>query len=399
MQQHGMNPQDNREHNRATILTLIRNHGPISRTELARFSRLSKPVVTKIVDSLISVNLVFESYKAKSGVGRRPIMLELNQEHLRIIGVDLARTHVEIVVTDLAGGTLDRFRQPIDTESPGITVDQVVDALRKPLRWLRAKHELIGIGIGHPIPLSTSSHIAVGEVAPEGWYNIDLKSILSEEFGIPVFIGNDANVAALYEKWYGVASSFRDFIYIMIGRGVGAGIYCDGRLLLGQSGIAGEFGHILVNPKGKPCVCGKRGCLETEISIPALLSKMATGADAEFSETDTLLQRLANSNSDTRGLLREYAHTTGMHIGNLINIFNPEAVVIGGKIAELEQLLAEELERSIDKTVHPIMRGGHQLIFSAATENKVAKGASVLVQQHFFTYPHKYISDFERASS
>ena len=102
MRQQGMNSQDNREHNRATILTLIRNHGPVSRAELA-LSKLSKPVVTEIVESLISTELVYESYKAKSGVGRRPVMLELNQDHLRIVGIDLARTQIELTVTDLLG--------------------------------------------------------------------------------------------------------------------------------------------------------------------------------------------------------------------------------------------------------------------------------------------------------
>lgn len=399
MQQRGMNSQDNREHNRAAILSLIRNNGPVSRAQLARLSKLSKPVVTEIVESLISANLVFESYKAKSGIGRRPIMLELNQEHLRIVGIDLARTHVEIVVTDLAGERLDGVRLPLDTESPGIIADQITDTLRELLRQIQARHELIGVGIGYPTPLSTSGHIVVGESAPDGWHNLDLERLLNQEFGMPVLVGNDANVAALYEKWYGVASEFRDFLYIMIGKGVGAGIFCDGRLLLGQSGIAGEFGHILVNPKGKMCVCGKRGCLETEISVTALLSKTGFESNGRVYQIDALLNRLADGNLDMQRLLTEYAHTVGRHIGNLVNIFNPEAVIIGGEIARLEQFLAAKLEQSIEEVVHPIIRGSHRLIFSAATENKVAKGASVLVQQHFFAYPHKYISDFDRVSS
>lgn len=399
MRQQGMNSQDNREHNRATILTLIRNHGPVSRAELARLSKLSKPVVTEIVESLISTELVYESYKAKSGVGRRPVMLELNQDHLRIVGIDLARTQIELTVTDLLGQCLESCKRELDTESPEILMEQILEALCCELRRVQTRHELIGIGIGYPVPLSTSGRIAVGTSAPAGWTNLDLEYLLGNEFGVPVLIGNDANVAALYEKWYGAASGFQDFLYIMIGKGVGAGIFCNGDLLLGQSGIAGEFGHILVNPKGAQCVCGKRGCLETEISLNALLTKAALGSEGTVSSLELLTAALADGQKDMERLLTEYSFVTGRHIGNLVNIFNPEAVTIGGDIARLEPFLAEGLGRSIDDTVYPMMQGSYQLIFSEATENKVAKGASVLVQQHFLTHPHKYISAFERISS
>lgn len=98
-------------------------------------------------------------------------------------------------------------------------------------------------------------------------------------------------------------------------------------------------------------------------------------------------------------LLAEYAYVAGRHIGNLVDIFNPEAVIIGGEVARLEQVLEASLRHSMEEIVHPMLRGSYELIFSEASENKVAKGASVLVQQHFFAYPHKYISAFEPASS
>ena len=399
MQQQGMNSQDNREHNRAAILTLIRSNGPVSRAELARLSGLSKPVVTDIVDSLMSADLVFESYKARTGLGRRPVMLELNQDHLRIVGIDLARTQIELMVTDLAGECLESIKQELDTEAPGISGEQILESLRWSLEQIQARHELIGIGIGCPIPLSTRGHIVVGASAPEGWSNIDLENVLCQEFGVPVFVGNDANVAALYEKWYGEASKFQDFLYVMVGKGVGAGIFCNGNMLLGKSGIAGEFGHMSINPGGAQCVCGNRGCLETELSVNALLRKAALASEGRISSLELLLEQLAADDRDMQHLLTEYASVAGRHIGNLIDIFNPEAVIIGGEIARLERFLVSGLRQSIEDTIHPMLQGSYEFTFSEATENKVAKGASVLVQQHFFAYPHKYIPAFERVSS
>lgn len=394
MLQQGMNPQDNRLHNRAALLTLVRNHGPVSRAELARLSGLSKPVVTEIVDSLIAADLILESHKARTKLGRRPVMLELNQDHLQIVGIDLARSQIELMVTDLAGECRESMRQEIDTEAPDISIEAILDSLCGAIRQAQARHELIGIGIGCPHPLSNRGHIAIGASAPRGWYNIDLESVLSKEFGIPVFIGNDANVAALYEKWYGVASRFQDFLYIMIGQGVGAGIFCNGNMLLGKSGIAGEFGHIAANPGGVPCVCGNRGCLETELSVRALLMRAALASRGKVSSLDSLLRQLDSMDKDMQYLLAEYAYTAGRHIGNLVGIFNPEAVIIGGEIARLGHVLETGLRQSMDEVVHPMLRGSYELIFSEASENKVAKGASVLVQQHFFAHPHKYVNGF-----
>lgn len=394
MRHYGMNSQDNREHNRAILLTLIRNHGPISRAELARRSGLSKPVVTEIVDSLIAANLVFESYKAKSGMGRRPMMLELSQDHLRILGIDLARTHVEFIVTDLAGHALKTVKGPLDTECDRFSIDELLEFIFNTTRDLKQEFEIIGMGVGYPLPLSSHKRVIVGSHDRPGWTVLDLGHILATELGIPVFIGNDADVAALYEKWFGVAQGLRDFIYIMIGQGVGAGIFCSDEPLLGSSGMAGEFGHILAKADGQPCVCGKKGCLETEISVNAFLTKAAKAMGKKVSTVDEISQMLACGSPLLEKVLDDYTQIAAIHIGNLVNIFNPESVIIGGEVAHLDKYLNVRLHKSMAEIVHPLLQDSFQLQFSKSPENKVAKGASVMVQQHFFAYPHKYVTSF-----
>ena len=197
MRRYGMNSQDNREHNRAALLSLVRNHGPISRSELARLSGLSKPVVTEIVDSLINANLVYESYKAKSGVGRRPVMLKLNQDSLRILGIDLARTRIEFMVTDLKGNALKTVRLPLSTENEEFSAPNLLDILARTATEMMQEFEVIGIGIAHPLP-SAALAGRVGAVQRSGWYFRPQRRF--PRGSTCHFVGNGADVAALYEN-------------------------------------------------------------------------------------------------------------------------------------------------------------------------------------------------------
>ncbi|MGI6640531.1 MAG: ROK family protein [Limnochordia bacterium] len=394
MRHHGMNSQDNRDHNRAALLSLVRSHGPISRSELARRSGLSKPVVTEIVDSLINANLIYESYKAKSGVGRRPVMLEINQDSLHMLGIDLARTHVEFMVTDLTGNSLKTVRRPLNTESDEFSTLELTRLLAATTKKLMAEYDIIGIGIAHPRPLSSRKRIVVGSEGQPGWIALDVQAALSQETNVPIFVGNDADVAGLYEKWFGAARDLHDFIYVMVGEGVGAGIFCAGALLLGSRGMAGEFGHIKIKSGERECLCGGRGCLETELALPVLLEKASEALGRPLESVEQLSAALEEGTGLVKEVFHGYARTMAIHVGNLINIFDPAGVIMGGEIAHLGKYLEERLHQELGEVVHPLLRDGFTLRFSAAADNMVAKGASILVQEHFFAYPHKYIAEF-----
>lgn len=402
MKPRGAKPQANREHNRAVILTLIRNFGPISRVEIARKSGLSKPVVTEIVTSLINTNLVFESHKAEATKGRRRVMLDLRRDNLRTIGVDLSRNGIECMVTDLTGKCVKKVYQPMSAETPGITPLLVEDAVCSAIREAGVESaDLIGIGVGYPFPLfspGSTPGLVVGEDAPEGFERVHLKERLMREFSVPVFLDNDANAAALYETWYGMAADFKDFLYVMIGQGVGLGIFSDDKLLRGRSGIAGEWGHIVSDPDGRQCVCGKRGCLETEISLSALLQELSSETNGVIHDLGSLVRALSEDDPIAMKQLTEYSIRLGRHVGNLVSIFNPEAVIIGGQLGQIGRFIIDRLRESVEETVHPLMRRSCTILFSDTTENRVAKGGSILVQQHFFAHPHEYIPDLSRGS-
>ena len=193
MRRYGMNSQDNPgTQSRCLTFACTGTMDPFLDQRLARLSGLSKPVVTEIVDSLINANLVYESYKAKSGVGRRPVMLKLNQDSLRILGIDLARTRIEFMVTDLKGNALKTVRLPLSTENEEFSAPNLLDILTRTATEMMQEFEVIGIGIAHPLPLSKPLAVIVGAVQRSGWYTLDLQKALSQEINVPIFVGNDA---------------------------------------------------------------------------------------------------------------------------------------------------------------------------------------------------------------
>ena len=371
MRHHGMNSQDNRDHNRAALLSLVRSHGPISRSELARRSGLSKPVVTEIVDSLINANLIYESYKAKSGVGRRPVMLEINQDSLQMLGIDLARTHVEFMVTDLTGNSLKTVRRPLNTESDEFSTLELTRLLAATTKKLMAEYDIIGIGIAHPRPLSSRKRIVVGSEGPPGWIALDVQAALSQETNVPIFVGNDADVAGLYEKWFGAARDLHDFIYVMVGEGVGLGSFAQEPLW--EAGAWLESSATLKSSQGKGVPVRRPGMFGNGACPPCLAGKGLRGPGAPLESVEQLSAALEEGTGLVKEVFHGYARTMAIHVGNLINILI-RRVIMGGEIAHLGKYLEERLHQELGEVVHPLLRDGFTLRFSAAADNMVAKG-------------------------
>ncbi|MEW5867118.1 MAG: ROK family transcriptional regulator [Bacillota bacterium] len=397
----GHNPQATRDHNRSLILRLIRDMGPTSRAELARLSKLSKPVVTDIVDGLIRHELVKETAKGEATLGRKPILLDINREAMWIMGIDLSRNHVDLIITDLVGEVHRRMSRRISFEDqdagyPERVIKYVTDVIRDsgvdPSR-------IAGIGIGYPLPLSHIQRMIVSDGQVVGWKTVRLKELIQKEFNVPVYLDNDANAAALYQKWYGEASEFKDFLFILVGNGVGCGIVIGGNIYRGTHGIAGEIGHMSIDPNGPRCLCGSRGCLETLVSVPRLLSqvleedvKAGRGGDG-LPTLDQVCERALRGDAVVIDKVREMSEYLAIAVTNLVNTFNPEAVVIGGPMAKLSDSLMEPLSRALAARTHPLFADKTKTILSRHSEDAVARGAAVLVIERFFENPQRYVPE------
>jgi len=222
-------------------------------------------------------------------------------------------------------------------------------------------HSVAGIGVAVPGPVDPFRGVVLRAPSIPGWENLPLREILSETLRAPVYIGNDANVAALGEWVYGAGQGHQDMIYMTISTGIGGGLIVNGQLLLGASGLAGELGHVTVLPDGPLCSCGRRGHLEALASGPSIASwvkeQLKNGVPSLLNQ-ETQLSAAQIAAAATKGdeLAQAAFERAGAYLGqalaDYINIFNPSAVILGGGVSNSGELLLAPIRKIIQRQVY-----------------------------------------------
>ncbi len=341
-----------KKRNQKNILSLIRNEDGISRAQIAEKLDVSRATVTNIVRELVKLDLVEESKMGKSRGGRRPMLLKLNPEGAYVIGIEwgieaikavLIDFEAEIIAEDLITPkefTLEEYQE---------LTFSLIDKYQKDLN---KSSKIIGIGLG-----------IHGLVDPEAgksiftphfdWGEVNINSILAEKYDYPIFIDNDVRMMAAGEIW----QDREDFIFINTGSGIGSALVFKGELHYGKNYAAGEFGHIKISDHGPRCHCGKRGCLEalsSKESICARYQKLKK--IKEELSFEKIMTAYKQEESEALIVINDALKYFGRAISDLVNILNPEAVIIGGLFAEYEELLIEPLyqivkEESLEQAV------------------------------------------------
>ncbi|MFH1361332.1 MAG: ROK family protein [bacterium] len=256
-----------------------------------------------------------------------------------IIGIDLGGTKIAGVLTTPSGKVLTDVHLPTEASKGK---KQVIENIKKAIHLLiqSQKIKLKAIGIGAPGPILYDKGIVVEAPNLPGWKRVNLKKILEKDYNVPVFVDNDANCAALAEAWFGAGKFAKHFVYITVSTGIGGGIIIDKKLYRGAIGSAGEFGHMTVKVGGPKCGCGKNGCLEALASGTAL--KRKTGIDAYALE-------LAARQGDKKAIeaINEAAHYLAIGFGNIINILNPEMIIVGGGLSNMRELLFKPINAKL----------------------------------------------------
>lgn len=338
----GTNLLHAKSHNRRAILDAVRRHDALSRAEITRITNLSAQTVSNLVAELEEGGLLIagEPVRQKRGQPARPY--RLNPEGGYAIGFQLSGAHMDAVLVNLNGELRAHIRRPINHPDP----EQGVQILATATRDIIAKAGLdparnIGIGVAMPGPVGVTGPTGI---AP-GWDQFDLATAMSEETGCPVFVENDADAAAVSEKLYGTARDLENFVYIFIGRGLGAGMFLDGRIVHGARGAAGEIGHIPVVANGRACECGRKGCLERYVSLLALYEEFDEDRRSELME-DSLLTHLSTISPDDEPV-RRWIELAARHLTDtlqiIVSMIDPQAVVIGGLLPQ--SILAPLLDR------------------------------------------------------
>jgi predicted NBD/HSP70 family sugar kinase len=264
--------------NRRIVLNLIRNRQPVSRADVARFSGLQRSTVSLITEELIADKWVVEGSTGRLPRGRRPTFLQLNDQRA-VICVDIRPSLTTIGVGDVNGTFIeqDAIATPSD---PALAIKELVRRI-KSLMKKRAGTPFDGLGISMPGRIDPSTHQLV--FAPNlRWPITDLKKPLERETGLGVELENAANACALSEMWFGRSGEIRDLVAITVSEGIGAGIIAHGQLISGRSGMAGEFGHVPLEPDGPLCSCGNRGCWDVLASNRAALRYYFESRDREI---------------------------------------------------------------------------------------------------------------------
>jgi predicted NBD/HSP70 family sugar kinase len=371
------------------MLRLIWEERLISRADIARRASLSRSTVSEIVDALLRTGLVSEAGVGASSGGRRPIVLEFQDDACSILGVDIGATHVDVVLTNLRGKVLawQHRSHPVQTDPPG-TRALVARLCESCLVGLgEQRNRLVGIGVSVPSPVDPRHPERLSLQGLPQWEGRHGLESLRTQFGVPLFIDNDANLGALAERWWGAARGLDDFAFIKVATGIGSGHFIGGRIYRGASGVAGEIGHLTIDARGEPCVCGNRGCLVTYIGSKALLRRtrelMAEFPHSALSTTDPTIDRIEESALAGDPLavqvVFEAAQYLGIAIAGMLNLMNPAAVILGGGLARLgEQLLVPLRETVLSRTFVSAVASS-AIHTSALGDRGVAIGAATLV--------------------
>jgi N-acetylglucosamine repressor len=395
-------PTGNRELIRAInlshILNAIKSYGPIGRAEIARRTSLSPATVTSISAKLISQNLVLEKSAGDSSGGRPPILLVINPKGGYVVGIKLTETHAICVLTDLEALIIAKSSMPLSGHDPVKVVDDLAQMVIAFMREQKiSKKQLLGVGVGLA-GIVDAEHGILRQSPIYGWDNVPLRAMLQSKLHIPIFIENDVNTLTLTERWFGHGQGVDNFLTVTVGRGVGLGIVANGQFYRGQTGGAGEFGHITINPEGPLCACGKRGCLEAYVGDPGLIrSAKESAARGELSvpvqNLDELLSLAQSGNAAAIRIFDQAGRILGIGIANLINLFDPKKIIISGEGTREGDFLFVPMKQSIQQNTMPGLFDPNTVEIAPWGDDAWARGAAGLVLREVFESPiHKKVA-------
>jgi len=326
--------RDLRRQNRAAVLWSLYLSQPRSRHELGAATGLSAASVTNVIRELIDKGVVIETGLAESDGGRPRTMLGMNPGYGYVIGVDIGETRTRVELFDLTMTERARAEYPLDQAAEhdvAVVVGQIASGLDTVLAGSGIDREaILGVGIGVPGIIERGPEVLVhGQTY--GWDAVPLEKLLRAHTDLPLRFDNGAKTMGRAELWFGAGRGARNAVMVLIGSGVGASLISGGATYQGATSSAAEFGHVTVAVGGRKCRCGASGCLEAYVGAAAILERYGQPTAATDQELGLAeLIDAASTSAHAAGILDETARYLGAGIGTLINLFNPERVILGG---------------------------------------------------------------------
>lgn len=366
------------------VFHALRENPNASQAELGRLTGLDKATTSAVVTQLLDDGLVerTEGPRARR-IGRPETALAIAPSAGLLVGARLEPKTIRIVTTTLAGTVLEHLQIPGSTDIRTAAellhegIDRAVAASGKGLT-------VRGVGVGIPALMDREGRLVL---APNlGWRDTPIRARLEAALAAPVYIDNDTKAAAMAERLFGVCRDVEDFVYLTGHSGVGGGLFLGGRLYRGAQGFAGEVGHVTVVPDGRPCGCGKRGCLETYVSESAILAQAAERG-RDLPDLGAVTAAARDGDPVVLALLDEVGDRLGFALSHLVNLMNPALVVLGGNLSGAADVFLPALNRALDRHALAPLRRDLRLLVSPLGPDAVPMGGIALAMEGFLSAP------------
>lgn len=393
------NQQMVKEANLMTVFDLIQKRGPVSRAELAQITRLSPTTVSSLVSDLLQNGIVTETGAGTTATsGRKPIMLELAPRGGFVISLEMLENGYSCHLYDLQCREIDKMRIcTADYASIGVLMEGSIGEILTRNRIPEEK--LLGLCIGVPGLVDVENRkVLSSTVLPLNEGHDFVQHIGSRFPGIPVMVENESSLCAYAEMEFGTSPNIRNLVFIDINVGIGAGIILDGHMFYGSGGYAGEVGHMSIDWNGPRCKCGNRGCLEIMAGIPAMVQKVTlailSGRETAIKQrvqgdlnritVEIIQQALASGDPLAEEVVDEAAQALACGINNILNLFNPQAVVIGGIISVLGEVFMKKMKAVLEAIALKSNLQKADIRYSALDSNPVTLGGARYVLDRVF---------------
>ena len=389
-----------RQRNVSVVVGKIYSDGPITNREIVNTTGISFAKVNTITTLLNKAGLIIEDGKEESIGGRRSALYDINPNFRFIIGCQLSHTRIHTIISNLKGEIILGEVRPYNKEDGKESVlkklteliDQVIKKSGIPM------NKFLGIGFSIAGLFNPNDGSAIPFPHLVNWGSVAFKEILAEKFKLPSYILNVANAAALAEQNFGLGKGKSSILYLNVGSGLGMGIILNGKLYEGVSGSAGEFGHISIDDHGPLCKCGNLGCLEAVASTEAVVNQAKTllqkgvnsilmsmiESDVDKLDFDLICEAANASDKLAYNLIDKMGQDIGEGIVTLINLFNPERIIIGGKITAAENIVNNSMMNIVQKRALEIPRRHTEIVFSNMGINSGTIGATIPIIEDFF---------------
>lgn len=395
-----------REANLSAVLRLIQAQAPISRAQLAVSTGLNKSTVSSLVDELLERGLVHEAGVNSAGTGRPATLLEMNPQAGHIIGVELGVDFVSVGISDFQGHLMWQKREDTDPfQAQNLVIEQTLRIVKEATTAGRKKgYRFLGLGLATPGTVDLKEGVLV--FAPNlHWRNVPFRKFFSESVKLKIMVENDANAAATAERLFGGARFTKDFVFVFAGVGIGGGLFLNGNLYRGRNGYAGEIGHfpIMSGTDRTVCHCGNRGCWETFANQYSIIQRVQARlevkrnsiipglmAEQRSALTIPLIKQAADA-GDLEAIesFAEAGRAMGQGFAGLINIFNPEKIILGGPLSLAGDYLLPAIREVIPHHTLPEIDQQAEVVLSSFGQDASLIGAIAVVVDDSLSHPQQ----------